>query len=55
MKILVFTLEFPPFAGGAGIYSHDLAKGFTNLGHKVTVLTRQYKNKKEQSKIDKSS
>jgi len=53
MKILILTLEFPPFAGGAGIYSHDLAKGFTNLGHKVTVLTRQYKNKKEQLEIDK--
>lgn len=50
MRILIFTLEFPPFAGGAGVYSHDLAKGFAKLGHGVTVLTRNYKKMGEEQK-----
>jgi len=55
VRILIFTLEFPPFAGGAGTYSHDLAKGFAKIGHGVTVLTRNYKGMgEEQIKLDKN-
>lgn len=39
MKILIFTLEFPPMLGGAGTYSKELASGLCDLGHDVTVLT----------------
>lgn len=39
MKILIYTHEFPPFAGGAGIYSHDLAVGLAELGVEVHVAT----------------
>lgn len=41
-RILIFTLEFPPFIGGAGCFSSDLANGLNELGYSVTVLTRQY-------------
>lgn len=43
MKILLYTHEFPPFAGGAGIYTSNLAKGLSELGHNVTVLAPAYK------------
>ncbi len=39
MKILIYTHEFPPFAGGAGIYSYDLAVGLAGLGVEVHVAT----------------
>lgn len=38
MKILIYTQEFPPFKGGAGVYSHDLAVGLASLGVEVHVL-----------------
>jgi len=39
LKILIFTYEFPPFKGGAGIYSRDLAVGLCHLNVQVHVLT----------------
>jgi len=39
MRVLIFTYEFPPFKGGAGIYSRDLAVGLRTLGIEVHVLT----------------
>ena len=39
MKDLIYTHEFPPFAGGAGIYSYDLAVGLAELGVEVHVAT----------------
>jgi glycosyltransferase involved in cell wall biosynthesis len=39
MKVLIFSYEFPPYKGGAGIYSHDLAVGLASLGIEVHVLT----------------
>ena len=35
----IYTHEFPPFAGGAGIYSYDLAVGLAELGVEVHVAT----------------
>ncbi|HET59759.1 MAG TPA: glycosyltransferase family 1 protein [Chloroflexi bacterium] len=42
MHILIYTLEFPPCRGGAGVYCRDLAKGLSDLGIQVTVLTKSY-------------
>jgi phosphatidylinositol alpha-1,6-mannosyltransferase len=39
LKILLYTHEFPPFRGGAGIYSRDLAVGLKSLGREVHVAT----------------
>lgn len=39
MRLLIYTHEFPPFRGGAGVYSHDLAVGLEALGQVVHVLT----------------
>jgi len=43
MKILVFNYEFLPLGGGASSVSHEIAKGFVNLGHHVDVVTMHYK------------
>lgn len=42
MKILLFTHEFPPLVGGAGVYTAGLAKGLYALGHDVIVLAPDY-------------
>jgi phosphatidylinositol alpha-1,6-mannosyltransferase len=39
MKILIYTYEYPPFPGGAGVYSRDLAEGLERLGHDVHVAS----------------
>lgn len=44
LKILLYSHEFPPFAGGAGIYTADLASGLSDLGVEVVVLAPKYKN-----------
>lgn len=38
-RVLIYTHEFPPFAGGAGVYSYDLAAGLADLGVEVHVAT----------------
>jgi phosphatidylinositol alpha-1,6-mannosyltransferase len=48
MRILLYTHEFPPFAGGAGIYTANLAVGLGKFGHDVTVLSPVY----EESSVD---
>ena len=42
ISFFIFTLEFPPYAGGAGVYTAGLAKGLSFLGHKVMVLAPSY-------------
>lgn len=42
MKVLLFTTEFPPFAGGAGIYTADLAEGLSRQGVDVKILAPLY-------------
>ena len=37
--MLIYTHEFPPFAGGAGVYSYDLAAGLSSQGVEVHVAT----------------
>jgi phosphatidyl-myo-inositol dimannoside synthase len=55
LRILVYTHEFPPFRGGAGVYSFDLAVGLAALGqevHVATPVTPSVGNAAEQSGID---
>jgi phosphatidylinositol alpha-1,6-mannosyltransferase len=42
MHVLIYTLEFPPYHGGAGTYCHELARGLQRMGVQVSVLTRRY-------------
>ena len=40
-KILIFSHEFPPFGGGAGIVAYQYCLKFKNKGYEVTLLTRE--------------
>ncbi len=42
MHLLLYTHEYPPFRGGAGTYSRDLAEAAAILGTKVSVLTNSH-------------
>jgi len=53
MKILIYTHEFPPYHGGAGIYAYELANGLQKLGQDVCVLTTV--NNIKDSTIDKNA
>jgi phosphatidylinositol alpha-1,6-mannosyltransferase len=44
MRILIFTLDFPPLTGGISIYSHGVTEGLSQLGEEITVLTQHSKN-----------
>lgn len=39
MKIVIVTYEFPPYSGGIGSYSFQLAQALARRGHAVTVVT----------------
>ncbi|MEE1290589.1 MAG: glycosyltransferase family 4 protein [Spirochaetota bacterium] len=53
MNLLIISGEFPPFAGGAGTYCNYLVKALSKRGHSVTLLTKDYKEKRDlQSQID---
>lgn len=39
-RILIFSHEFPPDVGGAGVVAEQNARALSLLGHDVTVLTR---------------
>lgn len=40
MKILIFSHEFPPAVGGAGVVAQEYAHCLSEAGHEVTVLTQ---------------
>ena len=42
-KILIFSHEFPPFGGGAGIVAYQYCKKLQKRGNEVTLLTRKNK------------
>ncbi|PWB70810.1 hypothetical protein C3F09_08640 [candidate division GN15 bacterium] len=42
MKILMLTHEFPPFRGGIGTYSCQLARAAHEIGHEVTVVAPDF-------------
>jgi glycosyltransferase involved in cell wall biosynthesis len=42
MKILIFSHEFPPEIGGAGVVAQEYALYLSKAGHEVTVLTQGY-------------
>ncbi|WP_299626074.1 glycosyltransferase family 4 protein [uncultured Tenacibaculum sp.] len=39
MRVLIFSLEFPPMIGGAGSYAYNLSIGLNNEKIKVDILT----------------
>ena len=43
-KILIFSHEFPPFGGGAGVVAKHYAKKLSDEGNEITVLTKQIEN-----------
>lgn len=43
-NILIFSHEFPPFGGGAGVVAKDYAQKFSDDGFDVTVLTNKIDN-----------
>lgn len=47
-KILIFSNEFPPVIGGAGIVAYEIAFGLSKIGYNVTVLTCKNKHRKIQ-------
>ena len=53
MNLLIISGEFPPFAGGAGTYCNYLVKALSKRGHSVTLLTKDYKEKRDlQGQVD---
>ena len=47
LRVLMLNYEFPPLGGGASPVSYEIAKGYTTLGHDVTVVTMHMKGLKE--------
>ena len=43
-KILIFSHEFHPFGGGAGVVAKHYAKKLSDEGNEITVLTKQIEN-----------
>lgn len=54
MKILIFSHEIPPIAGGAGTYAYELSKSLAELGNDVYILTGESNDSKGDSINDKS-
>ena len=49
-KILIFSLEFPPFIGGVSIYNYEIAISMVSLGYKVKVITCNYPSMYDEEK-----
>lgn len=47
--IIITTQDFPPSAGGIQTWCVELATNFSNLGYRVTVITKFYENVSEES------
>lgn len=54
MKIMILSDEFPPFSGGAGIYSNDLTMGLVEKGLDVVAVVRSYTGKDEYTHIQEN-
>lgn len=52
MKILLLSKSYFPLVGGSINYIHNLAKSFVELGHDVTLLTRQPGSVDDQPKVN---
>ena len=44
LKVLVFSHEFPPHGGGAGVVALQTASSFASIGLDVSVLTKENRN-----------
>src|SRR5688572_3225602 len=51
-KILIYSHDFPPIAGGGATYTYKVARGLTALGHEVTVLAPKKNGSAEDVAID---
>ena len=47
MKILMLNYEFLPLGGGAAPVSYEIAKGYVELWHEVTVVTMAFQGLKK--------
>ncbi|GEM_PF-4342000 len=47
MNIAILVHRFPPYLGGAEMYSRRLAQGLQSLGHQVTVYTTRHPERRE--------
>ena len=54
-KVLIYSLEYPPQVGGAGVFSYRLASGFSKSNIDVTVLTGSKGKKIEENAFDVSN
>lgn len=52
MKILIFSHEFPPQVGGAGVVAQEYAHCLSEAGHEVTVLTQDLGNSSTYDNFD---
>jgi glycosyltransferase involved in cell wall biosynthesis len=52
LRILMLNYEFPPLGGGASPVSYEIAKGYVQLGHSVTVVTMGFKGLPSFEKVD---
>lgn len=52
MRILVVSHEFPPIGGGGANACYYLTKGFCKQGHRVTVITANYRGLPERETTD---
>lgn len=43
-KILIINYEYPPVGGGGGVICRDIAEEICAAGHKVTVITSEFKD-----------
>lgn len=44
MRILIFTVDFPPLTGGISVYAYGIAEGLRQLEEEIFVLTQHSKD-----------
>jgi len=44
MRILIFTVDFPPLTGGISVYAHGIADGLRQSGEEIFILAQHSRN-----------